>query len=275
MKSTLTKKDDDTIELTITIPWLDIEKTWDTVIDEAVKTISLPGFRKGKAPKKLAEKQLDPEKIQEEVLKALLPKYYTEAVKEHDIKPVMNPKIHVNKLDAQKDWEFTATTAEAPKIELGEYKKAVQAVTAKSKIIIPGKEVTTPKFEDIVKALLDGVQGTIPEILVEQEADKLLAQMLDEVKRLGLSLDQYLASTGRTADQIRAEYMERARNDMRLEFALQKIAEVERLTVDEKEIEETIQKAKTDAERQSLESNRYMLAGVLRQQKTLDFLKNL
>ena len=45
--------------------------------------------------------------------------------------------------------------------------------------------------------------------------------------------------------------------------------------VEEKEIAEAIQAAKNDEEKKNLESNRYLLASILRQQKTLDFLKNL
>ena len=62
---------------------------------------------------------------------------------------------------------------------------------------------------------------------------------------------------------------------MKLEFALQKIAEIEKIIIEQKEIDEAIQKAKDDNERKSLEGNRYLLAAILRQQKTLDFLLNL
>ncbi len=63
--------------------------------------------------------------------------------------------------------------------------------------------------------------------------------------------------------------------DLKVEFALQKIAEEEKIVVEDKEIEEAIQKAKDETEKKHLESNRYLLASILRQQKTLDFIKNL
>jgi hypothetical protein len=56
---------------------------------------------------------------------------------------------------------------------------------------------------------------------------------------------------------------------------LQKVAQIENITVEEKEIEEAITKAKDENERKSLEGNKYLLASILRQQKTLDFLKSL
>jgi trigger factor len=98
---------------------------------------------------------------------------------------------------------------------------------------------------------------------------------LDEVKRLGLTLDQYLASTGRNVEGLRGEYRIKAENDVKLEFILQKIAETEKIKVEEKEIDEAIAQTKTDTERQNLSQNRYLLANIIRQQKTLDFLRSL
>lgn len=283
MTSAIQKQEDGTIILTITIPAALVKTTRDALLAEAVKNADMPGFRKGKAPKKLVEENLNAEKIKEETLRKLLPDAYIEAVKTHKIKPIINPQIHVQKLEDDKDWQYTATTCEMPEVDLGDYKKSIGAVTVKSKIVIPGKEPFGPaqgkeqeaKLDDIVKALLETVKVNIPKVLIDSETERLLAQTLDEIKRLGLTLDQYLGSTGRTAEALKAEYEQKAVADMKFEFALQKISETEKITVEEKEIDEAIQKAKDEAERKHLEGNRYMLASILRQQKTLDFLKNL
>jgi len=273
--SALQKLPDNTIKLTITIPKDLVKKTWETVVLETAKQANLPGFRKGKAPKKLVEENIDTEKVREEVLKKLLPQTYVEAVKEHKLTPIINPKVHVEELSEDKDWQYTATTCESPSVDLGKYKDNVQKITAKGKIVIPGKEPQTPNFDEVVKALLDSVSVTIPSVLSDQEVDRLLATTLDEIKSLGLTLEQYLASTKRTAQNLRDEYRKKAENDIKLEFVLQKIAEVEHIAVEEKEIDEAIRKAKDETERKSMEANRYFLASILRQQKTLDFLKNL
>lgn len=275
MPSALQKQEDQTIVLAITLPKDRVEKARELVIEEKVKRTELPGFRRGKAPRKLVEENLDMEKIREDILKKLLPEAYVEAVAEHKLQPIMNPKIHIGQLDPQKDWQFTATTCEMPEINLGDYKKKVQEVTAKSKIIIPDKEPIAPSFDDVVKALLDSVEVTIPKILIEGEIERLLAQLLEEIKRLGLSLDQYLDSTGKKIEEIRAENARKAETDLKFELVLQKIAEEEKIVVQPQEIEEAIAKASTDAERKNLEANRYLLTNIIRQQKTLDFLRNL
>jgi FKBP-type peptidyl-prolyl cis-trans isomerase (trigger factor) len=275
MISAIQKQEDQTITLTITIPWADVKKTKNAIVADYTKSAQVPGFRKGKAPKKLVEDKIDEEKVREEALKKLLPQFYLQAINEHKINPVIAPRVHVEKLEEEKDWQFIAVTCELPEIKLGSYKDDVKKITAKSKIIIPGKEATEVSFDDIVKEVLASVEIKIPKIIIEQEVERLLSQTLDEVKKLGLTLDQYLGSTGRKAEDLRREYELKAENDIKLEFVLQKIAQEENITVEDKEVDEAIKQAKSDTERQNLENNKHLLGSILKQQKTLDFLKNL
>lgn len=276
MATTLAKQDNGTLQLTITIPAEKIEKTREEVVVAAVKNADLPGFRKGMAPREMVEKSLDKFKIQEEVLRKLLPEAYSQAIAEQKLQPVMSPRIKVTKIDEGKDWEFEAETCEAPTVKLGDYKAAIKKATAKSKIIVPGKkEEPQQTMDEIIKSLMDNAEVAVPDILAESEADRLLSQLLDEVKSLGLSLDQYLASTHKTIDQVKKEYKDRAAQDIKFEFVLQKVSETEKVTVEPEELKEALEKAQTPEERKNLESNIYLLASILRQQKTLDYLKSL
>lgn len=276
-KAILARQDDGTLTLTLTIAQEAVKKARTEVVKNMAAGAELPGFRKGKAPEKLVEEKLNQDQVREEILKNLLPQIYTDAVEEHKIRPIMNPKLHVEKIEDDKDWVVTALTCEMPEVDPGAYKENVKKITAKSKIVIPGKEeeAKKPSTEEVLKVVLDGAKVSVPAILVEQEADRLIAQLLDDIKRLGLSLDQYLGSTKRNPQDLRAEYATRAESDIKLEFVLQKIAEDAKISVDPKEVEEAIAKAKSPQEKESMEANRYLLAGILRQQKTLDFLMNL
>ena len=283
--SVVDRQPDGTIKITITLPLAEVQQVSEEVVTHMAKNVKVPGFREGKAPQDRAAQALNPEHVREDVLKKLLPPAYMEAIQEHNIKPIMNPKMHIEEVEPDKDWVFAALTCELPTIELGAYKKEVQKINSenKSKASKEDKDEKNPSassgqkpaLDDIVKAVLTTAKVQVPQILVEQETDRLLSQLLNDIKRLGLSLEQYLGSTKRTPDDLRGEYAKRAEEDIKLEFVLQKIAETEKVTVDEKEIEEAIQKAKDPAEKQNLEANRYLLAGILRQQKTLDFLMNL
>ncbi|OGH32424.1 MAG: hypothetical protein A2953_01535 [Candidatus Levybacteria bacterium RIFCSPLOWO2_01_FULL_36_54] len=275
MESAIEKQEDGTIVLNITISSSEVKKTTEEVIEEISKTVNVAGFRKGKAPKKIVESKVDKDRVKEDVLRKLLPKYYADAIKKHDIKPIINPRIHVEILEDDKDWKFTASTCETPQIDLNGYKENIKKITSGTKIIIPGKEQKETSFEEIITELQKSVKVKVSKIIVEQEVERLLAQTLSEIKRLGLTLDQYLTSTHRTVEELKEEYENKATNDIKLEFALAKIAEEEKITVTDAEIEDTIKNAKDENERKGLEANKYLLASVIRQQKTLDFLKKL
>lgn len=274
-KSLLDRQPDGTITLTITLPQADISKARTVVIDEIVKNADVPGFRKGKAPEDMVKGRINEDQVRENILKKLLPNAYSQAVQEHNVRPIINPHLHIDKVEEGQDWTITAVTCEMPKVNLGTYKQNIGKLTAKSKIVIPGKEQNKPSSEEVMKVLLESVDVQIPKVLIDQETDRLLAQLLDDIKKLGLGLEQYLATTKRSPDDLRNEYAKRAADDIKTEFVLQAVAEDEKITVDPKEVDEAIQRAKDPAERQNMEANRYLLAGILRQQKTLDFLMNL
>jgi len=275
MKNEITRKDDSTIAIKVTIPWSDVEKTKEKTIDEMVKNLEAPGFRKGAVPRKIALERLSKEAVDEQTLKAILPDAYINAVKENKINPLINPKIHVEAFEESKDLIFTAETCEEPQIELKDYKDAVKDVTAKSKIVIPGKEEQKPSMEEIVDALIKNTDVKLSHLLVEHEADRLLSQLLEEIKTLGLSLEQYLGSTGKTPEQLRKDYEVKAEKDLKLEFLLRKIADAENITVEQKDIDEVLSKIKDEKQKGEMAKNIYLLSALIRQQKVLDFLSKI
>ena len=279
----VSKAADNTINIKIVIPWHEVEKVRKEVSNELVKEVQVPGFRKGKAPRDIAEVKLSKEKVNEEVLKKVLTKEYVEAVKANNIQPILNPKIHIEAFDEGTNLEFMAETCEEPVVELNSYKDEVKKVNAASKIIVPpsassGQANQEPKkisLEEILETVLKVTKITIPKVLAEQEANRLLSQLLDELKTIGVSLDQFLASRGKTGDEIRAEYMEKAEKDLKLEFLLRKIADSEKITVEEKDIQEALASITDEKQKKELMANPYFLAAIIRQQKTIDFLSKI
>lgn len=275
MTSTIERKEKKVIELTITIPKEEINKTYEKFVDDMVTTAEVEGFRKGKAPRSLIEGRINKAKFNEEILRELLPHAYTEAVKEHKITPIVNPQIELVSMEEGKDWTFKATTCEEPEVKLGDYKDRIKTLTAKSKIAIPGKEQQTVHPDEIFKALLEGTTIDIPEFVVAQEVDRLLSHLVNDIKSLGLSLEQYMQTVKKTPESLRDEYRKQAENDLKLEFILEKIANDEKISIEPKEIEEAIKAIKNDDERAQVAQNPYYLAQILRRQKTLDFIRNL
>src|SRR5665213_829387 len=153
--STITREENGNITLHVDIPLEAIQKAQEVVVNQLVDQTHIQGFRKGKAPKKVVLEHSDPDKLREETLRKVLPNAYMQAVQEHSLRPMMNPKIHVEKVEEGKPWTFTATTCEVPEIKLGNYRTKVQELTAKAKIVIPGKEQKEPNFDDIMQIVTD------------------------------------------------------------------------------------------------------------------------
>lgn len=288
MITALERQQNGTLVFTITIPWASVVVAREGVIAELVKQVELPGFRKGKVPKDTAEKSLDSSKVYEEVIQKILPQAYTDAVAEHKIHPVVMPKIEIVEAKEEADWIIRAHTAEKPVVTLGDYKKAIREAKASklNKIWTPKDGIEPPKPEEeakskqmtlgeLLEALFTVVTCQIPDILIENEVNRGLSDLIDQTKKLGLTVDQYLSSTGRTAESVKKEYSQNSRRTLTLEFALETIADAESIFVSDDEIEKAIKAAKSEEERASLARERYYLATILRRQKTLDFLSTV
>lgn len=271
-----------TIELTITIPWSDVKTIYDKVVNEFVKKEELPGFRKGKAPRKLVEENLDNRKVYEEVLKQVIPGAYTDAVRQENLTPIISPRIEVIATQDGKDWQFRAQTCERPEVKLGNYKEALSLLkkTKPAKIWVPGKTEKDEKsrgvsLEELIKTVLEISKIQIPALLIEDGVNRMLSRLIDQTQKLGLTVEQYLQSSGKTIDSLRTEYRNQSAYDLALEFVLETIADQEKIQVDDEEIEKFIEKVKDASEKESLRTQGYYIASVLRKQKTLDYLKSL
>src|SRR3989339_1752385 len=139
-----------TVELTISIPWHDIEKKYEVSFEFLRSELKAEGFRKGKVPKKIAEQKIRKEDVYDNLLRSYISRIYGEFLKKEDIKPIVSPKVELKTAKEQKDWELIMTTAEEPKIVLGSYKDKIKQAVDKLKkddIWVPGKDTQPTKEE--------------------------------------------------------------------------------------------------------------------------------
>ena len=116
------KLENNMAKLTIEVPAEELEKAIEGAYRKNRGRISIPGFRKGKAPRKMIEQIYGREVFYEDAANALIPDAYEKAYDECGEEIVSSPQIDVVQLEAGKPFIFTAEVALKPEVTLGQYK---------------------------------------------------------------------------------------------------------------------------------------------------------
>ncbi|MDO4476159.1 MAG: trigger factor [Lachnospiraceae bacterium] len=109
-------------KLTIEVAAEEFDKAVDQAYNKQKNRINVPGFRKGKAPRKMIEKLYGAGVFFEDAANIVIPKAYAEALKECEETIVSRPAIDVTQIEPGKPFIFTAEVALKPEVVLGEYK---------------------------------------------------------------------------------------------------------------------------------------------------------
>lgn len=109
-------------KLTIEVSAEELEKAIESAFQKNKNKISVPGFRKGKVPRKMVEKMYGKEIFYEDAANELIPDAYENALDECGEDIVSSPKIDVTQIEAGKPFIFTAEVALKPEVKLGKYK---------------------------------------------------------------------------------------------------------------------------------------------------------
>ena len=343
--------------------------------------LNIPGFRPGKAPRKMIESMYGAEVFYEEAVNAILPEVYEEAVKEQGLEVVGYPEVEIESV-GKDGVVFKCTVAVYPEVELGQY-KGLEAVRAEVKVMaadvnarlkemaernsrlvsveravkkgdtanidfegfdngvafeggkgeafdleigsgsfVPGFEeqligmkageekdidITFPEnytpelagkpvvfkvkvnevkvkelpaiddefakdvsefdtlkdlkadikkkmtedrkaaaqraFEDVLMTkVAEGIKADIPDEMVEFQAEKMVDGFKQQLASQGIPFDQYVKMTGMTVEAIKADAMEPARQQVRMDLAVEAIIKAEGLEVSDDEVEAEFKK---------------------------------
>jgi len=277
---TIAKSDDGTIQITYTIAFPEIQKARENAALDLGKDMEIAGFRKGMAPLARLLEKIPAQTLIEKALNGMLPKLFGDTIDEEKLKPIAYPKFELIKADENEPWQVVATTAELPNFELGDYKATVKGATVK--IWKPGddkkeeSQTREQKEQEVIKALLSQVKIKIPKILLDEEVNSRLSKLLEQIDKLGLTLDSYLASIGKKTEDVRAEYEKQAESALSLDFILVKISALEGIKVTEEEIAEAIKvSSNSDAElakRLETPEQKRLIESILLKRNTLNKL---
>lgn len=286
MISALQRLENGNLELTANIPWEKVKIAKQKKLQELAQEITVKGFRPGKAPIDLAEKQIDAGQLMEKTLGSLLPEIYLETVKEHNLHPIISPRAQLVSAEENKDWQVKFVTTELPAVKLGDYKKTVTDSLAADKIWTPDKGKEKPeekpakeeeRLGKIFKILLEKMGIALPEILIEEEVNRMLSQLIDQTAKLGLTIEAYLNSIGKTSEQLRTEYKQQAEETIKLELILATIADEEKIEIADLEVEKMIAGLPDEKDRQKMASpnQRAYIRQILRKRSVIDNLLKL
>lgn len=145
MNVTLTTLTDTTSKLTVTAHEQDLSAIKQHVLQKLAPKVKVQGFREGKVPMAIAEKNIDPNILQSEVLDDAINHFYSDAVNEKRVRVVSQPKIELTKFVPYTELEFTAEVETIGKVTLPDYKKT----TAKKEAV----KVTAADVEEVLSRL--------------------------------------------------------------------------------------------------------------------------
>lgn len=145
MKVAVTKKEHNITELVIELPVEEVAKAYDKAFKKLVQQVNIPGFRKGKAPRKMLEKRVGEDGMRSEAFDFIIPDAYRQAVAENNVEPVGRPEVTDVTLNEGEPCVFTVSVITKPEVVLGEYKGL--------SVMAPATEVTDEEVDKQIDAL--------------------------------------------------------------------------------------------------------------------------
>ncbi len=363
--------------MTITVPWVDLQPTWDATLQKMAADVELSGFRKGAAPLPMVEQQLGI-RLQDGVLKTAMPNFLIEALKGTDVIPIDYPKYDLISFVKGNQFQFKATVTNRPAVSIGNYKsikvvrptpkpvteeeinKAIDDLYKRWKVrqsaalspqpsatqnqntasgqggsisfhpstspstmssgpngsrqgALPTNGQSTGPDDTFVKAMgatslsdlkekvrkdlesnvsynneLDYEEAILqevekittvelPDILIQDELNRMLVSLQRRVADMGLLLEDYLKGQGKTLDQLKSEWRPQAEKNVRMELGLAEIARMENVSISDQELQSEVDKIQDARVKKQFESQepRLHLRHALRQTRTLDLLKKM
>lgn len=263
--SPIQKLPNKTFILNLEIPLKDIQAEYQEHLKALQSNFETKGFRKGKAPLEVVESGVSPEKLFEEVASHLISHTYGHAIKEHQLKPIIQPQIKFKNdhPDFEHDWQIEITGCELPEIELNQkYLDEVKKVNSD-----PNIKEENQKIDQIVKTLIKNAKLDLPEILVESDLQAHLSGLISQTTQAGITVSQYLESQKQTLETYQEELKKRIVDEWTLNLAISQIAKDNKIEVNEAEVKDLL------AKNPQLGENINMVYYLLTQQKVFDFLK--
>jgi len=108
-------------KLTVEVPFEELKSSLDAAYKKIAQQINVPGFRRGKVPPMVIDRQVGRAAVLDEAINEVVPQKYMEALQENSLQPIAQPEIEVTKFEDNETLEFTAEVDIRPEITLPSY----------------------------------------------------------------------------------------------------------------------------------------------------------
>ena len=158
MKVTVENGENQQVTLTIEVEAAEVNKAVNQACKRLANRVSIPGFRKGKAPRMIVERHVGKDAVLQEAFDIVAPKALSKAFDEQKIDPVTRPSVDIETLEEGKDLVFKATVTPRPEVKLGDYKGLN---VPKNEVSITDEDVEKQlkTFQDRQGKLVDAPEG--------------------------------------------------------------------------------------------------------------------
>jgi FKBP-type peptidyl-prolyl cis-trans isomerase (trigger factor) len=295
--------------LRVTIPWSELEKPYRSAVANLAKSMKIEGFRQGKAPLDIVEKQVSLEKIAETVLRELLPKKYIAALKATKKQPITAPEYHLASIKKGEDWVLEAHFCEAPAIELKDYEKYLASgkkaaakfikehndkikketvkkdtkIQAKDKKETPQAQKLSPDqekeiyYQHILRELVVNIRPSIGELLLRRETQAEFEKLKEQLSSYKISIEDYLKKRQVSLEELSNELAGTVLNRLQIDFILAAIAKERKIKVEDSALKTALDAIEDEKLRKQISSHEQYLnsfkAQLLRRQTIESLLK--
>lgn len=158
MKVTVENGENQQVTLTIEVEAAEVNKAVNQACKRLANRVSIPGFRKGKAPRMIVERHVGKDAVLQEAFDIVAPKALSKAFDEQKIDPVTRPSVDIETLEEGKDLVFKATVTPRPEVKLGDY-KGLNVPKNEVNITDEDVEKQLKTFQDRQGKLVDAPEG--------------------------------------------------------------------------------------------------------------------
>ena len=162
MKVTAENGENQQVTLTIEVEAAEVSKAVERAAKRLANRVNIPGFRKGKAPRNIVERNVGMDALLQEAFDLIAPKAFSDALDDQKIDPVTRPNIDIVTLEDGKNLVFKATVTPRPEVKLGDY-KGLKVEKAAAEVSDEDVEKQLKNFQDRQGKMVEAPEGAAVE----------------------------------------------------------------------------------------------------------------